>query len=84
MAAGQKQNAQWDTQQGREDEPRRASKMNVLPVLHNNDGSDGNRHQHNQRSGHAERNTEGEQRNRNQTLAKTECRSNQRGDKYDD
>jgi hypothetical protein len=84
MTARQKRKPQWNAEESGEYEPTRAAQVDVLPVLNDNDARDRNRHQHRQRRGDFQRNAEREQWNRDQSLAKAKCRSNQRGDKYDE
>ena len=54
--------------------------MNLLPILNNNDPSDGDRYKHGERGGYLEWNEESQQRNSNQRFAKTERRTNQSSD----
>ncbi len=57
--------------------------MDVLPILHYDDGCDRNRHQHGEGRGHFQRNGKGQQWNGDESFAKAKRRTNQRGDKDD-
>jgi hypothetical protein len=83
MAACQKQQTKRDARKCGNHKPYRAAQMNFLPVLHNDDASDGDRQKYGQWSGYLQWNAESEQGNGNQRLAKTKRRANQRGDKHD-
>ena len=83
MSARQQPQSQRNPSQRGEHQPRRAAQMNFLPVLHHYDSGDGNRDQHREWGSDLKRDVEGEQRNRDQGLAKAERRSNQRGHKQD-
>lgn len=64
MTTRQNEKTQWDTKKAGEHEPACASQMDVFPVLHYDYDRDGNRHQYCERGGDAQRNAEGQQRNR--------------------
>ena len=48
---GEKQEAERDSEKRCEDEPAGAEQVNVFPVLDDDDGGDGDRHQHGERGG---------------------------------
>lgn len=84
MAAREKQEAQWDSEKRRQNQPARAVQVNFFPILHHHDTGDRNRHQHSERSSNFKGNKEGEQRNCYKGLAKAKGGSNQSSDENDE
>ena len=83
MGAAEEQQTQRQAGKSGEQKPACACPMDLLPVLRDHNGRDGDGEQHCQRDSGLQRNAEGQQRNRDQSLAKTKGRTNQRRDEDD-
>ena len=82
MNAGQQRNAQRNAQKCRSQQPAGASQVDFPPVLHDDYRGDNDRKENGDGSGDLNRNTERQQRNCNQRLAKAKGRPNQSGEKH--
>ena len=76
---GKEHEPQRYAEHSRDHKPTRTAKVNVSPILRNDDGSDRYRNQNGQRSSDVYGEAEREQRNGDQSFAKSEDRSDQRG-----
>jgi hypothetical protein len=83
MGAGEQQQAEGDSEQGGEDEPAGREQVNLIPVLQNDDGGDGDGYEDSERGSHVHRDEEGEERDRNEGFAETERGSDQRSEEDD-
>ena len=84
MAAFEQPKAEWNAGQRGKQEPAGATKMNLPPILHNNYAGNRDGDKHGEWSSYLERNKEGQQRDSDECLTKTECGADQRGDEHDE
>ena len=72
MCAGQEKKSQRDAEERREDEPGSAGKVDFLPVLDDDNGSDGNREENRERGGDLDGEAEGKQGHGDEGLSEAE------------
>lgn len=76
-AVGKEQKAEWNSEEGGENEPSRAAKVDVPPVLYHDNGCDGDGDENRERSRNLNGNAEGQQGNGDERFAETEGRADQ-------
>ena len=76
----QQQQPQRNAEQRRDDQPGCAADFDLSPILNHNHRGNQDRYQNRQRRGDGNGNTQGQQGNRNQRLAKAERGPNERGE----
>jgi len=72
MTAGQKQEAEGNSEKGGHYQPSGGVKVNLFPVLDDDDGCDGDGYENGERGGHFERDREGKQGDGDQAFTEAE------------